>query len=111
MTMKLTSLILFAAAALLPAAVAHPADESVQALAAAKRHTDNAIRSFEACQNKLLRNRELHDRRFAKRKAWINEHAERRGVRRRSVAKRGAGLDLEERQASCVLAPEVTICK
>jgi len=104
--MRFTSIILLGAA-FFQSAVAHPADESPDAIAFTKRYQEKAIRDLERCQGNLLKNRELHERRFEKREAWLNDHAARRGIERRNLHKRSLGI--EERQVQCVLAPEVTI--
>lgn len=101
----LFSSIFVLATSLISAVVAHPHDDSVQT----KRHISKAIRSLEACQGKLLANRDLHEKRTANRESWINAHAAKRGITRRSITKRDGLADLMSRQVSCVLAPEVTI--
>lgn len=104
--MLFTSAIL-AVAAIFQFASGHAADETLDARAASQYYSELAVRSLVSCQDKLLKNHELHDNRLAKREAWINEHVERHGIERRSVARQS--LALEERQVDCILTPVVTI--
>lgn len=107
----LFSNLLVIGASLFGAVLAHPADESAEAIKATNEHVAVSIRSLESCQGKLLRNRDLHNSRLERREAWINAEVERRGIQRRSPSftKRSEISHIFERQVSCVLAPEVTI--
>ncbi|KAI5799077.1 Intradiol ring-cleavage dioxygenase [Geopyxis carbonaria] len=97
--------LLLIASSLVSAVAAHPHDDSPQT----KRHIEKAVRSLEACQGKLLANRELHEKRAENRERWIEAHVEKRGIKRRSISKRDGLGEIMARQVSCVLAPEVTI--
>jgi hypothetical protein len=106
--MLFTNLLTFGAA-LLTAVSGHAADETEEAIAQTNEHIAGSIRSLEACQGQLLRNRDLHLSRLQRREEWVNAEVQRRGIQRRSTPfnKRSEVSHIFERQVSCVLAPEV----
>lgn len=109
--MQISSFLLLGAA-VFSSVLSHPdpANESLEVRENAQRYVRESIRALEKCQGELMENRELHRRTMERREAWVDEHVQKRGIKRRSLpfTKRHEN-EIFKRQVGCVLAPEVRL--
>lgn len=76
-------------------------DETFEELVAREQHTENARRELAACQHELFARDDLHERRMAKRDAFIDAYALENGITRRDTPFAKRDIDLSERAVSC----------